>query len=60
MKTIGKHGTCINTIDPSCYTNYKPQEEVGAYFNKVVDLFKGLNTYKVRIYFTFPSILNRK
>ncbi|KAJ9362876.1 hypothetical protein DTO280E4_3225 [Paecilomyces variotii] len=42
----GKHGTCINTIDPSCYTNYKPQEEVGAYFNKVVDLFKGLNTYK--------------
>jgi ribonuclease T2 len=43
----GKHGTCINTIDPSCYTNYSSQEEVGDFFQKVVDLFKGLDTYKV-------------
>jgi ribonuclease T2 len=43
----GKHGTCINTITPSCYTNYTPQEEVGDFFQKVVDLFKGLDTYKV-------------
>lgn len=43
----GKHGTCINTIDPSCYTNYTPQEEVGDFFQKVVDLFKGLDTYTV-------------
>ncbi|KAK9634581.1 Ribonuclease T2 precursor (RNase T2), variant 3 [Aspergillus fumigatus] len=41
-----KHGTCINTIEPSCYTDYKPQEEVGDYFQKAVDLFKGLDTYK--------------
>lgn len=42
-------GTCINTIEPSCYTDYKPQEEVGDYFQKAVDLFKGLDTYKVCI-----------
>ncbi|KAJ5490776.1 Ribonuclease T2 [Penicillium diatomitis] len=42
----GRHGTCINTIDPSCYSNYSPQEEVGEFFQKVVDLFKGLDTYK--------------
>lgn len=43
----GKHGTCLNTIKPTCYTNYQPQEEVGDFFQKVVDLFKGLDTYKV-------------
>ncbi|CEO59498.1 hypothetical protein PMG11_04173 [Penicillium brasilianum] len=42
----GKHGTCINTIDPDCYTSYTAQEEVGDFFQKVVDLFKGLDTYK--------------
>lgn len=42
-----KHGTCVSTIDPSCYGNsYKPQEEVGDFFQKVVDLYKGLNTYQ--------------
>lgn len=41
-----KHGTCINTIEPSCYTDYKPQEEVGDFFQKVVDLFKTLDSYK--------------
>ncbi|KAL2220586.1 putative ribonuclease T2 [Thermoascus aurantiacus ATCC 26904] len=41
-----KHGTCINTIEPSCYTDYYPQEEVGDFFQKVVDLFQGLDTYK--------------
>ncbi|KAJ5578741.1 Ribonuclease T2 [Penicillium hispanicum] len=41
-----KHGTCINTIDPSCYTDYSEQEEVGDFFQKVVDLFKTLDTYK--------------
>lgn len=42
-----KHGTCINTIEPDCYTDYYPQEEVGDFFQKTVDLFKGLDTYKV-------------
>ncbi|KAJ5131396.1 uncharacterized protein N7515_007435 [Penicillium bovifimosum] len=41
-----KHGTCINTLEPSCYSDYSAQEEVGDYFEKVVDLFKGLDTYK--------------
>lgn len=43
----GKHGTCINTIDPDCYQGYTAQEEVGDFFEKVVDLFKGLDTYQV-------------
>lgn len=42
-----KHGTCINTISPDCYEGYTAQEEVGDFFEKVVDLFKGLDTYKV-------------
>ncbi|KAJ5100023.1 Ribonuclease T2 [Penicillium argentinense] len=42
----GKHGTCVNTIKPNCYTNYSPQEEVGEFFQKTVDLFKGLDTYQ--------------
>lgn len=42
-----KHGTCVNTIDPSCYSSYKAQEEVGDFFQKTVDLFKSLDTYEV-------------
>ena len=42
-----KHGTCVNTIDPTCYgSNYEPQQEVGDFFQKTVDLFKSLNTYQ--------------
>ncbi|PYH87421.1 hypothetical protein BO71DRAFT_489584 [Aspergillus ellipticus CBS 707.79] len=40
-----KHGTCINTIEPSCYTDYYAQEEVGDFFQQVVDLFKDLDSY---------------
>ncbi|PYH76076.1 ribonuclease M [Aspergillus uvarum CBS 121591] len=40
-----KHGTCINTIDPSCYTDYTAQEEVGDFFDKTVSLFKTLDSY---------------
>ncbi|KAL9637974.1 MAG: hypothetical protein Q9164_001855 [Protoblastenia rupestris] len=40
-----KHGTCINTLEPGCYTDYTPQEEVVAYFQKTVDLFKSLPSY---------------
>ena len=42
-----KHGTCVNTIEPDCYENYKPQVEVGEFFAKTVELFKGLDTYRV-------------
>ena len=42
-----KHGTCISTLNPNCYTNYVPQEEVVAYFKKAVELFKTLDSYSV-------------
>ncbi|EAW07190.1 T2 family ribonuclease [Aspergillus clavatus NRRL 1] len=41
-----KHGTCVNTIEPTCYTDYTPQQEVGDFFQKAMDLFKTLDTYK--------------
>ena len=44
----GKHGTCISTLDPKCYINYTPQEEVVDYFARTVRLFSRLNTYEVR------------
>lgn len=36
----------ISTLDPDCYTNYQPTEEVPDFFNKVVGLFKSLPTYQ--------------
>lgn len=44
----------MNTIMPSCYQNYKPQQEVGDYVQKTVDLFKTLDTYKVVFYSWYP------
>ncbi|KAI9829572.1 MAG: hypothetical protein M1819_006077 [Sarea resinae] len=41
----GKHGTCVSTLDPDCYTDYTPTQEVPDFFNAVVDLFKTLPTY---------------
>ncbi|EME40190.1 hypothetical protein DOTSEDRAFT_74867 [Dothistroma septosporum NZE10] len=41
----GKHGTCVSTLDPDCYTNYLPTEEVPDFFQKTVDLFKTLPSY---------------
>ncbi|CZR56972.1 related to ribonucleases [Phialocephala subalpina] len=40
-----KHGTCISTFKPSCYTGYTAQEEVPDFFQKTVDLFKTLDSY---------------
>ncbi|KAK2791366.1 ribonuclease T2-like [Emmonsiellopsis sp. PD_33] len=42
-----KHGTCISTLEPDCYTDYAPQEEVVDYFRKSVELFKGLDSYNI-------------
>lgn len=47
-----KHGTCISTLETKCYAAYVPQEEVVDYFDKAVDLFKNLPSYKV-----FPTLL---
>ncbi len=42
-----KHGTCISTLEPECYDGYTRREEMVDYFQKAVDLFKGLDTYQV-------------
>jgi ribonuclease T2 len=41
-----KHGTCISTLEPECYSDHKATEEVVDYFQKAVDLFKGLPSYE--------------
>lgn len=41
----GKHGTCYSTLNPSCYTDYTPQEEVVDFFNQTTSLFQTLPTY---------------
>jgi ribonuclease T2 len=41
-----KHGTCISTLEPECYNEHKATEEVVDYFQKAVDLFKGLPSYQ--------------
>ncbi|KAH8692666.1 putative ribonuclease T2 family [Talaromyces proteolyticus] len=41
-----KHGTCISTLETKCYSDYVPQEEVVDYFDKSVDLFKGLPSFE--------------
>jgi ribonuclease T2 len=41
-----KHGTCINTLAPSCYGDaYTPGMEVVDFFTRTVELFKTLDTY---------------
>lgn len=41
-----KHGTCINTLAPSCYGDaYTPGVEVVDFFTRTVELFKTLDTY---------------
>jgi ribonuclease T2 len=42
----GKHGTCVSTLEPNCYTSYQPTEEVPDFFNRTVSLFKSLPTYQ--------------
>lgn len=43
-----KHGTCISTLEPKCYSNYASQQDVVDYFAKTVELFQDLNSYSVR------------
>lgn len=44
-----KHGTCISTLNTKCYTSYTPQQEVADFFQKTIDLFKGLDSYTVSV-----------
>jgi ribonuclease T2 len=40
-----KHGTCISTLEPTCYSDFQPNQEVVDYFKKTVELFKSLPSY---------------
>ncbi|KAG5913994.1 hypothetical protein E4U61_006206 [Claviceps capensis] len=42
----GKHGTCISSLDPKCYSDYESKEEAVDFFQTTVALFKELPTYK--------------
>jgi ribonuclease T2 len=48
------HGTCISTLETDCYPEYQIGDEVVDFFSRVVELFKGLDTYTVR----FASLLS--
>ncbi|KAF2972757.1 hypothetical protein GQX73_g782 [Xylaria multiplex] len=39
------HGTCVSTLETSCYSSYTRGQEAADYFQVVVDLFKTLDTY---------------
>lgn len=40
------HGTCVSTLEPSCFQNYQEGMEVPMYFETVVALFEQLGTYQ--------------
>jgi len=40
-----EHGTCVSTLEPSCFENYVMAQEVVPYFSTVVAIFKQLDTY---------------
>ncbi|EKD19894.1 uncharacterized protein L3040_002424 [Drepanopeziza brunnea f. sp. 'multigermtubi'] len=40
-----KHGTCVSTLEPSCYTDYTEKQEVVDFFQRAVDLDKTLDSY---------------
>lgn len=42
-----KHGTCISTLEPACYPDYIPQQDVVDYFDKTIELFEELHSYKI-------------
>ncbi|GAA5882829.1 hypothetical protein JCM16303_002481 [Sporobolomyces ruberrimus] len=42
----GKHGTCISTLNTTCYgSSYTPYEELVDFFSRTVSLFKSLPTF---------------
>lgn len=42
---FNKHGTCMSTLDPACYPDFEPGQEVTDYFKRTVKLFKQLPSY---------------
>lgn len=44
---FNKHGTCMATVNPSCYSSSAPDSQnVGDFFTTAVDMFNNLPTYK--------------
>ncbi|GME71196.1 unnamed protein product [Ambrosiozyma monospora] len=44
---FNKHGTCMSTIKPSCYSSdYKEHQNAVDYIKKAIELYDGLPTYK--------------
>jgi ribonuclease T2 len=41
-----KHGTCISTLEPTCYEDFKPTQEVVDYFKRAVETFKTLPSFQ--------------
>ncbi|KAJ5674126.1 hypothetical protein N7462_009565 [Penicillium macrosclerotiorum] len=41
-----KHGTCVSTLEPHCYEDYIPQQDVVDYFDKSAELFRQLPSYE--------------
>ena len=44
-----KHGTCLSTLRPQCYIDYKKGKEAVDYFEQAVSLHKTLDTHAVSI-----------
>ncbi|PWN92744.1 putative ribonuclease T2 [Acaromyces ingoldii] len=40
-----KHGTCVSTIAPSCYSNYHSGQDIVDFFTTATDLFKQYDLY---------------
>lgn len=43
---FNKHGQCVSTLRPSCYSDYVPQTEVVDYFKKAIELYKTLPSFR--------------
>lgn len=44
-----KHGTCVSTLEPHCYEDYVPQQDVVDYFDRTAEVFKELSTFEVSL-----------
>ena len=40
-----KHGTCLSTIQPSCYDDYMPGQDIVDYFRATIQLSRSLPTF---------------
>ncbi|KAI1828666.1 ribonuclease t2 [Xylaria intraflava] len=40
-----KHGTCMSTLTPECYSNYQPTDEIPDFFGRTMSVFQSLPTY---------------